>query len=174
MEIQVQDIPSEGLHLSCEVGLAEWDLTEKGIKLLDPIQIHLDAYSHGEGEISLTGDLSTSIQAECVRCLKVIPSPVHSDFHLEYAPRPEFSSDKEEALSAETLDLNFYDGGQINIDDEMQGQFFLSIPMNTLCHTKCRGLCPHCGTDLNEIACQCRPEPVDPRWAILKNFKHKD
>lgn len=174
MEIQVQDIPPEGLHLSYEVGLTEWDLIDKGVVVLVPIQIKLEVYRHGEGEVYLSGQLSTSIQAECVRCLKSIPCPVHADFHLEYVPFPEPFSEKEAALSAETLDLNYYDGDQIDIDDEMKGQLFLSVPMNSLCQSECRGLCPHCGTDLNETACQCQPKPVDPRWATLKNFKYKE
>ncbi len=174
MEIQLEKILSEGLHISYEVTLPEWDLTEKDFVLLNPIQIQLDAHKHGQGEVYLTGELSTTIQSECVRCLKVIACPVYSDFHFEYAPQPEASSGGEDVLSEEMLDLNFYVGAQINIDEEMKGQFFLSVPLNPLCRLDCRGLCPHCGEDLNETACQCHAELSDPRWAILKNFNNKE
>ena len=43
-----------------------------------------------------------------------------------------------------------------------------------LCREDCRGLCPHCGKDLNEGLCGCRsaePEdPVDARLAALKQL----
>ncbi len=174
MEIEVRDIPSDGLELSYAVASKEWGLPDKGITLLSPIQIDLKAYKHGDGEVYLLGELSTRVQAECVRCLKTVSCPVHSDFHLEYAPLSGDYLGKEEMLSAETIDLNFYEGTYIDIDDEMKGQFFLSVPHNPLCQPECRGLCPRCGTDLNTNACQCRPEPVDPRWAILGHFKYKE
>jgi uncharacterized metal-binding protein YceD (DUF177 family) len=32
-------------------------------------------------------------------------------------------------------------------------------------------LCPHCGKDLNNGSCDCKPKVADPRWDALKNLK---
>jgi uncharacterized protein len=42
----------------------------------------------------------------------------------------------------------------------------LELPATPLCRPDCLGLCPHCGADLNEGACDC-VAPPDPRWANL-------
>ena len=42
-----------------------------------------------------------------------------------------------------------------------------------LCKEDCKGLCPKCGCDLNEKECSCTTKEIDPRWAVLKNFKPK-
>lgn len=172
MKIQVQDIPPEGLHLSYAVEPTEWDLAEKGHTLLESAHIVLDALKHGEGEVYLAGELSAQIQGECSRCVKPITLPIQSSFHLEYLPAPRFSTN-EMALSSDALDLNFYQGDEIDIDDEMMGQCLLAVPMHPLCQPNCQGLCPQCGEDLNQVNCQCYSEPVDFRWAALKNFKYK-
>ena len=42
----------------------------------------------------------------------------------------------------------------------------LEVPAAPLCGPDCKGLCPWCGTDLNERPCGC-VAPRDPRWANL-------
>ena len=39
--------------------------------------------------------------------------------------------------------------------------------MKPLCRPDCRGLCPHCGCDLNIEQCDCKDEQLDPRLAVL-------
>jgi len=174
VKICVESIPSEGLHLSYELSPTEWDLEDKGCCLLEPVHIVLDAVKHGETEVYISGALSAKIQVECSRCVKAIPLPIQSDFHLEYLPAPTAFSAGEAALSPDALDLNYYEGEEIDLDHEMMGQCLLAIPMHALCQPDCQGLCPHCGEDLNEVNCQCRFEPLDMRWAALKNFKYKE
>ena len=43
----------------------------------------------------------------------------------------------------------------------------LALPTKHLCREDCRGLCPHCGKNLNEGLCGCREDKVDPRLAVL-------
>jgi len=175
MKIQVQDIPSEGLHLSYGMGLQEWDIAYTGYyRLLEPVRIVVDVIKHGEGEVYVSGALSAKIEAECARCIKHIALPIHSDFHLEYLPASGDVSSGELALSPEAMDLNYYEGDEIDLDREMIGQCSLAIPMHALCRKDCRGLCPHCGEDLNKVNCQCHFEPTDMRWAALKHFKYKE
>jgi uncharacterized protein len=42
----------------------------------------------------------------------------------------------------------------------------LELPLAPLCREDCRGLCAHCGADLNDGPCDCAP-PRDPRWDAL-------
>jgi uncharacterized protein len=47
---------------------------------------------------------------------------------------------------------------------------WLAIPMKHLCDPECRGLCSHCGVNLNDGQCQCEEIRVDPRLARLKEL----
>ncbi len=174
MKIQVQEIPSEGLRLSYQLSPAAWDLEEKGHALLEPAQVVLHVLKHGEGEVYISGTLSARIQSECSRCPESFDLPILSNFHLDYVPSPNKFPAGEVALSSDALDLNFYEGDEINVDEEIMGQCLLAVPMHSLCQTDCQGLCAQCGVDLNKSSCQCHSEPVDFRWAALEKFKYKE
>jgi len=45
------------------------------------------------------------------------------------------------------------------------------VPQFTLCREECRGLCPQCGTNLNDGACECVPEQASSPWDALKNVE---
>jgi uncharacterized protein len=47
----------------------------------------------------------------------------------------------------------------------------LALTERPLCRDECRGLCPRCGTNLNERDCGCTTEANDPRLAVLRNLK---
>ncbi len=45
-----------------------------------------------------------------------------------------------------------------------------ALPMTNLCREDCRGLCPKCGTNLNETECNCDTTRYDPRFAIFRKL----
>ena len=49
-------------------------------------------------------------------------------------------------------------------------QIMLAVPEFVICRETCRGLCPRCGTNLNESDCGCSEPQVDGRWAALKRL----
>ena len=175
MEIKIQEIPPEGLLLSYPEDPANWGLAEKGLTLSGMIQVLLKVIKHNEKEVYIRGSLSAELFSECSRCLKKFPDPVQSDFHVDYVPFSEISSEQERQLLKEDLDLQFYEGDTIEVKEVIEGQLFLVVPMRPLCQPDCRGLCPHCGEDLNRVTCSCPAEPMDLRWGGLKDlFKKND
>lgn len=59
---------------------------------------------------------------------------------------------------------------QLPLDALVEEDLILDQPSKVLCSDECRGLCPMCGKDLNEGACDCRRETVDPRLAALQQL----
>jgi len=175
MEIKIQEIPSEGLLLSYREDPAHWGLAEKGLALKGEIDVLLKVIKHNELEVYIRGSLSAELISECSRCLKEFSEPVQSDFHVDYVPLAKVPSEQERMLLKEDLDLQFYAGDTIDVREVIEGQLFLVAPMRPLCQPDCRGLCPHCGEDLNRVTCSCATEPTDLRWAGLKDlFRKKD
>ena len=107
-----------------------------------------------------------SVGVHCARCGK--PVTVDVDF-----PVREILVREDEAVS-DGEDVVRYQGQKIELDEVIVSDFLLSVPAKYLCSEDCKGLCPHCGADLNETTCNCDKDIIDPRWEklaeIMKNM----
>lgn len=134
--------------------------------------IHIRASLSRSGHVVLIHSRS-EIQVDwvCARCLELFPLTLTSEYSTSLKPKPDSALVEELELSREDLETEFYQGEEIDITPLMQDQVLLSLPSKALCREDCRGLCPHCGTNLNRHHCQCREQFMDPRFAALKNFR---
>jgi uncharacterized protein len=55
----------------------------------------------------------------------------------------------------------------LQLEDVLREQVLLALPARTLCQPDCKGLCPVCGHNRNEVSCDCVSRQPDPRWAGL-------
>lgn len=121
--------------------------------------------------VQLIGSIRVPVTFECDRCLAPLSVPVDESFDLIYVP-PLGTGDERE-LEENDLSLGFYQDGIINVDDLVREQIELALPMARLCIEACQGLCPICGANLNLNKCGCIDDPIDKRWAALKEIKSK-
>jgi uncharacterized protein len=120
--------------------------------------------------VFIEGRVATTVEAPCGRCLEMTRLPVGASFKYTFCPPP--ADPKEEwELTAEDLDCAYYEEDTIDLDSLIFEQIMLQIPVKPLCGESCRGLCPHCGINLNTASCGCRTETFDERLAALKRFK---
>jgi uncharacterized protein len=122
-------------------------------------------------DIRLQGHLETGITVSCARCLEPIRVPVALDFDLFYQPVQTIAREGEEEVSGADLEIGFYHGNGLMLEDALKEQILLALPMKNLCRADCKGLCPQCGQNLNTKQCGC-PAATDERWAPLANLKH--
>ena len=52
-------------------------------------------------------------------------------------------------------------------------KILLALPVKQVCSAGCKGLCPHCGRNLNVESCDCVNTISDPRWAALEDIRKK-
>jgi uncharacterized protein len=102
--------------------------------------------------------------------LNPVQVTVAQEFDLLYLPLPSRPREETE-LGAGDLEVAFYQGQSIDIDDVVREQVELALPMAKLCGESCRGLCLRCGANLNQGACACDQKQSDMRWADLEKFK---
>ncbi len=82
-----------------------------------------------------------------------------------------FSSDSD--LADQDEDWVFYLGEvdqDVDISDPIRQTLLLALPLKRLCSESCAGLCPVCGTNLNESTCSCKRDRIDPRWGKLRDL----
>lgn len=126
------------------------------------------------GMIELQGHIAAEADLACGRCLEGFSLPIESDFELTFAdelPEVEDESGEEIELSAEDMGISLLEGEELDLSEFLIEQLMLNMPFRPICRKDCKGLCPHCGADLNKEACQCHEEQFDTRFAALKNLK---
>jgi uncharacterized protein len=114
------------------------------------------------------GRARTTLEVSCSRCLEPFRILVDAPFDLSYVPQAENTGEPEHEIRDEDLSTAYYRSEKIDLGELLREQFYLALPMKPLHDEQCKGLCPHCGTNLNRETCDCRPAWDDPRLAGLK------
>lgn len=140
-----------------------WD--GSGVNLVEPLEVDLTARSVGDG-VLLRGRLRATVERECRRCLVGVRQPVDDTVDMLFAPIGE----DEDELGGEVYPLPER-GQELDVTDAVREQLLLRAPQYVLCEEACRGLCPQCGTNLNEGSCDCVSEPAPSPWDALKQVK---
>jgi uncharacterized protein len=122
-------------------------------------------------DIRLVGKLATSIETACARCLEPVKSDIQREFDLLYRPQGTDAGHEELSVTQAEAEIGYYSGDGLELDDVLREQVLLSVPLRMLCTEQCKGLCPHCGKNLNVEVCSCESRPADPRWDALKDLK---
>lgn len=134
---------------------AEW-LEIPSSELLDVIApVHYDLLAKMvSGGALVEGKVRTRVAGNCGRCLEPVTREIeNSGVCLFY-----------EAPGEDELDIT----------EDVRAEMLVELPMNLLCSEECRGLCPHCGANLNRGGCDCGDEGdggSDSRWNALDGIK---
>lgn len=135
-----------------------------------PFRIEVEAYKQGE-EVFLAGTLAGAIQVECGRCLRRYRHALCESFRLVLEPAGDRQPPDPEGVAAlrrdglclaEDLELGWYRGEEIHLDAFFSELISLALPLQPLCDEDCKGLCPRCGVDRNQVDCGCREEQRPP------------
>jgi len=143
-------------------------------EFLKPLNIRLKAFRVRE-LFEVQGRLRTSIRLPCSRCLKDFDTPLASDFELTYTKEMpglmDIFDEEEIELKVEEIGMIYFKGEEINLQQGIQEQVVMAFPLQPLCDENCKGLCPRCGSDLNQGDCGCKREPGANIFAVLKNLQ---
>lgn len=124
-------------------------------------------------DIRLQGDLATSLELPCARCLDPVVQEVARSFELLYRPQGTDAGREELSITAAEAEVSYYQGDGLLLEDVLREQVLLAVPLKVVCRDDCKGLCPSCGKNRNTEPCSCAPLLGDPRWAALKDLREK-
>lgn len=130
------DFPALSLSPELEVtdfhGVARFDRTAQGILV--------------------EGDFEAQVPATCVRCLTECQQKLHSTYQELYA----FSR-----TQVTDSGLVLPDNANIDLATITAEYLLIEIPISPLCKPDCKGLCPECGTDLNQSICEHAAQAIE-------------
>jgi len=176
MIIDLKAIPREGAR-SFEFSLDKgwWQPSVENDQVLGlntPLMVKVKIYRAGDKYV-LDGYLEGSIQLICDRCLESYQRDVKADFKLFLVLSLPDIERAEIELLEEDMEVGFIRGEEIDMDEVIREQLYLSLPIKSLCRKECLGLCPICGSNLNNGACHCkrvqsRAGSSEPESLIIK------
>ncbi|MEP7343686.1 MAG: DUF177 domain-containing protein [Gemmatimonadaceae bacterium] len=131
---------------------------------IDAVRVTGRLSSAGASRFYFSGTIEGSVATTCRRCLTSVTAPVKEEVHLLFA----------RADDDEIDDPDVYVVGdrarELDLRPSVREQWLLAVPAFVLCRDDCKGLCPHCGADLNLGPCGC--EAVrDDRWDALRDAR---
>ena len=179
MYIQIEEIKEDGLKREFEKSPEFFPVLSEMIKLGEckfaaPIRTTANAHRIGD-MIQLNGEIDTLVHLSCGRCLNDFQTPLNSEFELTYVrrlPDARLDEDQDEVeIRADEAGLIYFEGDEINLQEGIQEQVILMLPIKALCRKDCKGLCINCGADLNRGDCGCDRRPPDNKFAALKDLK---
>ena len=95
----------------------------------------------------------------CDRCAKEFSKLVSVPFEACVVDHLDNEDEEDDFIVCE--------GDELDISELATSIFILGFESKVLCSPDCKGLCHICGTNLNEQACSCKSESIDPRLEIL-------
>ncbi len=131
MKIRISEIPEEGLTVSGDVDPAGMDMETPVLKFPRPLRLTA-TFQRERETVLVAARLEGETRQTCGRCLEPYTRPYDNEFGLDYEVRED---------------------PYLDITGEVREEILLSHPVLFLCKEDCRGLCPRCGTNLNERSC---------------------
>jgi uncharacterized protein len=170
--ISLQDLESRNVPFAVDVPAGKIDFDSK---LTQTSALHAEGTAsllkYSLGEIRVQGDLRVDTATVCDRCLEAIQLPIQNQFDLVYMPAGESLVGGEDEIDEAAVEVGFYEGHGLELDDVLREVVLLALPMQIVCSEACKGICPYCGHNRNQRECNCQQKAVDDRWNSLKSLR---
>lgn len=146
----------------------EIDLDSSQFSLESPVSVEFNL-THNDGTVEADGTFRGELTSICGRCLVPFNDPISGDVEALFLPSEEALIEaKEEADDA--LYVGQIEDQAVDLGSIVRQDVLVQCPMRPLCRDDCEGLCPECGTNLNEDDCGHEQEMTDPRLSKLEEI----
>jgi uncharacterized protein len=151
-----------GRRLELEVTIAPLELAGQRYAATPVrVPVRLDVSRMTGAGYSLRMRFSAALAGPCMRCLTDAAPTVEVD-----------AREVDQPGEGEELDSPYVTGEVLDLAGWARDAFALAAPVQVVCRPDCRGLCPECAANLNEVGPEHHHDPPpDPRWAKLRELK---
>ena len=148
-------------------------------ELDEPLRFVLVGYRMGD-DLLIDGRLEGGVALECSRCLARYRHRLHEAFRLLLEPAgsrlpadPEAARvlERDGLCLGEDVETGWYRGTEIDLGPFFQEVVMTALPVKPLCREDCKGLCPRCGGDRNQVICDCPDFQKPSPFAVLETLR---
>jgi uncharacterized protein len=157
LRIAFEDIPEGISNRELKCGTEQLGLEAEEVRFAGPVNAMLNLFRQGD-KVFVKAKLSVDIESECARCLNTVHRTLESSSENQYRPLP-----KMPRYLLDDIGIRYYTEEYIDLSEDLRESLLLELPVKVVCSEDCRGLCPHCGQNLNEGKCDCSPEPEETK-----------
>lgn len=175
LRFHIADIPEEGLEITQQVMRGELFLDESDPATQNDFTVSA-CLNVADADVMVQGELVGTLRLDCVRCLSQFDKPFRMPFEgvflagengLSLAPNsPQQASD----APADELEVYGIEDECVALGEMLREQVILSVPMQPLCASDCKGLCNQCGENLNVKECSCSHMDTVSPFSVLRNL----
>ena len=141
----------------------------EGLRLADPIEGRVELMRTNRG-LFVRAHFTTSLDAECSRCLREIEVPLELEIAEEALPSIDIATGQPVDASAEPDVMRLNDHHEVELEVPVREAIQLAEPIAAVCDEACLGLCPECG-ERREAGHSHGEAPIDPRLEALRAFR---
>lgn len=124
-------------------------------------------------DIRVVGSFTVEVKTRCARCLEPVSNSLSESFDLLYRPQGIDAREDDASIGPSETEIGYYQGEGLHLEEVLKEQILLALPARQVCSPGCKGLCPHCGCNLNLETCHCAVTLADPRWGALEEIRKK-
>lgn len=173
MKIDVADLkktPGAQIELSLEGTLPSFEEeADQEVTLLSSVMAEL-RLKNVDRVILVEGKIRVQVCLCCSRCLEEFSQNLEVAISEAYSDAGGLQGNGKEQEGG----ITFFSGNTIDLTAAVRENLLAALPMKATCREDCRGLCPHCGHNLNLGECGCRCREVDPRLASLGKLLERE
>ena len=122
-----------------------------------------------EQGVLVTAHLQGVERGLCSRCLQGMEISLRMEIEEEFIVIADAETDDGVSPPEDSEAFQIDARHTLDLEEAVRQHWAAAVPMQPLCRSDCRGLCPRCGHDLNQGACSCPPEE-DERWSALRQL----
>lgn len=114
--------------------------------------------------VTVRAHIEGKVTSRCAKCLEPVTQDISCQADALFTPG-----------AREGEDEYPLEGYQVDLMPYAREALLLELPMRFLCSEDCKGLCPHCGANLNTTRCSCREGDTKPNpFAALSELRIED
>ena len=135
------------------------------VVLAEPLHVRGEFFYDGK-DFQVSGEAETVLDSLCARC--------GTEFREPYAFRFEERFSRDSTQEDEENPVYAYEGDVLSLDKAVMDNFYLNLPLISVCKPDCKGLCPVCGANRNVTECGCLQTDTENPFSVLKDLNIKE
>ena len=150
---RISDDHGASVEVTGEMPMEEVVVGSERYEPLGPARIDVTAINTGTA-YEVTGHAYATVRAQCSRCLRDFDMELDGDVDA-YFVEPGHAREV-----PEEQEFDLVDNGRVDLGRFVESALVVAIPFAPLHDPDCAGICPACGADRNEEACDCASAPA--------------
>ena len=164
MRISIDNIRDGVSTMEFDCKPDEIDLELESVSFVGSVSASLKLVKQ-DVNVYIQARMSVVMETECARCLKPVRRTLKATSENQYEPLPDLTGKPQEEIG-----IRYYSDEYIDLSEDLRENLLLEVPARVLCSDDCKGLCPHCGQDLNTGKCNCSLESEEVKTGKFAEF----